>query len=134
MRVTLSIVTDQSLISHTKCLTVLLTSYYTLSNFFRSVTFSKLIRISISRDSSAEFLVGIQLQVFVIVGVQSCSFCSRRTLSYTNQTIPSNTSFISTSTTHWIKHTLGCTCFVQTFTSLIPYQFSHLCFLLNNKL
>ena len=134
MIVSINVIAHKSTIAKTKDFTILLTdnNATSLNEISRTITLGKLIGISISLDGATKLLSRDQVQILHVIGPNSGSFSTTRTLSNGSQTVPSNTLAILSAIIEKIEDTAVNTSFVKALTSLVPNKtsssFRHNCF------
>ena len=129
MVVSIHIITDCGLIAQTESLTTLLTDHYALSDLGRTIALSEFIGISIGLDSGAKFLYRVQTQILDVVGIQRGLFSARGVFSNRGDAIPRHALVIHTRSRN-VQNAILYTGLIKMIAGLIPYEFSHICFLL----
>nr|DAV71453.1 MAG TPA: hypothetical protein [Caudoviricetes sp.] len=120
------VVTDLGSVRETELATNLLTDGNALNRSCLAITRSELRRISEGLNRGAEFLSGSQRQILDIVGILRGSFSTGRGFSDAGQTIPSDTSIVTTAIfLHDEQNATIDTGLIFTFTGIIPNKSCH---------
>ena len=121
----LNIVTNLAHVRHAELLTSLLTEIDTRSQLSRTVTLIPFIREHIRLDRTTTLFSRTERRILNVVGIQIGGFSTIRSLGNRSQTIPGNTLRILAFVINRIKDALLDAHLKESFTSGIPFNYSH---------